>query len=743
MATGQATQVDDWEDVSDWEDAGDWADVGPQIAPVPSTAELKSKHAANVTAGQAAYKPGWSETVRTQGVAGLGSELLKGAGEAITGTPSRIVGAISAVPEFAKQVLVNPTQAGVSAIQGITEPLISPRTTGEAVAGAGIDAALMGGAAKAVGAAAKLPTAWKTYQGAQVGNRFKAGLGIADTDVRALNAVDQSLGTLRGGTKAKVPFTNSESAAKFIKGHNDKFFKTHRAELAEINSSLPVEFMGEQTSLQNVSSEITRLNKRLHNYQSQDPKTRAIMEEVNPSLKADVERLHAARDVVNGAIDTVAPQSARQADIMRTYFNLKELEDLTSARAAQLKAARDIAKGSKVPVGQVLKDMIFNRTLLGAPGGGAQISARTLQVLKNRLSGPKVDPEVFFKIAGKKFKHVKAAEPITPAQRQIPSHTGPDPSGVIPMSQRGVGAQFEAVTEGMNQPGRPGQLALPAAESVQLPSEMNPPRPVRGLLPGQSQKLLPGGSQFDLEQPTYDVVPPSGGYYPEPIQVPQRGMPSNPNQLFEGDIRGGYRFRDPAQQTPQINPVPRRISALTPEQAAEEQIARRSGRFVERRKTIGEGANPSLADYHRYVRGEEGVGNFIDTMDRTLPAAKPAQSGFPLSKLRPGERGSIKIGPGHPQAEGIDFNRFDAVLNDRGEVTLTRKIRATEIPMLEQMGFNKFVEDAKQLITRNKGVPFSSQELEILRRGYMDRVSAGLDKDPLIAAGQVDISRWK
>jgi len=82
---------------------------------------------------------------------------------------------------------------------------------------------------------------------------------------------------------------------------------------------------------------------------------------------------------------------------------------------------------------------------------------------------------------------------------------------------------------------------------------------------------------------------------------------------------------------PQIAPVPqpkpvvkgsyfgpeRRTSALSPAQAAEEQIARRSGRFMERRKTIGEGANPDLADYHRYYRGEPGAAEFLENFDRT------------------------------------------------------------------------------------------------------------------------------
>lgn len=90
----------------------------------------------------------------------------------------------------------------------------------------------------------------------------------------------------------------------------------------------------------------------------------------------------------------------------------------------------------------------------------------------------------------------------------------------------------------------------------------------------------------------------------------------------------------PTLPVPQIGPVPnvnvtpikqsvylgpdRRRSPLDP--AVIEESRRRAVQGgierSERRRTVGEGATPSLADYHRYNRGETGTADFLENFDR-------------------------------------------------------------------------------------------------------------------------------
>jgi hypothetical protein len=381
-----------------------------QIAAPPA---LQAAHAKNVAAEAEAYKPSWAETFRTQGVTGLGSEMLKGAGEAITKTPSRIMGTISAVPEFAKQVITNPTQAGVEMIKGTTEPLISPRTTGEALGATAIDAALTGGAVKAISKTARIPGAWKAKQASLASDRIVAGLGISPTNQRGINAVDKSLGTLRTFTNAKKPFSNLDNLSDFVERSSQRYFDKHHGSIAEINKSVKVMVDDEEFSMPSALNERARLNKRLHRYLEQDPKTQAIMEEVNPKLKDDVLRLDAFRDGINTALDTAAPQSASQAEIMRQYSHLKELSEISRARAKEVSAINRITRGSKEPAGAIAKDAAITLATFGFRGGG-QIPARTLGLLRQTWQGPRVDPNKLIRRAGKKFRHIAPADEILP-----------------------------------------------------------------------------------------------------------------------------------------------------------------------------------------------------------------------------------------------------------------------------------------------------------------------------------------
>lgn len=126
------------------------------IAEMRGAPDLKATHAANVAAGEAAYKPSWMETyeqgAKTGGGPGgflaVAQQMGKDVGSAIEETPARLGSMIAGAPQMAMSILENPTKAGVKLIESSTEPLISPRTTGKALTEAAIDTALTAGVAK-------------------------------------------------------------------------------------------------------------------------------------------------------------------------------------------------------------------------------------------------------------------------------------------------------------------------------------------------------------------------------------------------------------------------------------------------------------------------------------------------------------------------------------------------------------------------------------------------------------------
>jgi hypothetical protein len=111
----------------------------------PSHAELKAAHEANQQVESAAYKPGWfSPEMQMPGA--IEGQLLGGAVEGIKSLPGAVAGMAGQMwegaknlvnPEAYKSVAENPIvelpgKIGAGLVQGVTEPLISPRTTGAA-----------------------------------------------------------------------------------------------------------------------------------------------------------------------------------------------------------------------------------------------------------------------------------------------------------------------------------------------------------------------------------------------------------------------------------------------------------------------------------------------------------------------------------------------------------------------------------------------------------------------------------
>lgn len=151
---------------------------GNEVKAGPAAREqLQAAHAKNVAAGEAAYKPSWTEAYQQGAQTGGGpggflsvmQQMAKDVPAAIAETPQRLAGMAGGLvkgagelvnPENYKSIAENPIvdlpgKVGAGIIQGTTEPLISPRTTGKALTEAAVDTALLSGAGKAVSYGAK------------------------------------------------------------------------------------------------------------------------------------------------------------------------------------------------------------------------------------------------------------------------------------------------------------------------------------------------------------------------------------------------------------------------------------------------------------------------------------------------------------------------------------------------------------------------------------------------------------
>lgn len=162
---------------------------------------------------------------------------------------------------------------------------------------------------------------------------------------------------------------------------------------------------------------------------------------------------------------------------------------------------------------------------------------------------------------------------------------------------------------------RPQQRMLPPAsgETV-LPRSSNPVQP----LPGQPPLINP------VPEPRKISL---GGEAPPPSTY--AALPSGQTGTIEG-VSGDYSGIR-LDQTGELKWVPTRTLSVFPNRrrspldpAVVEESRRRSvqggvERSERRRKTVGEGGNLTQGDYHRYVRGERGAGDFLNTMDRTKP----------------------------------------------------------------------------------------------------------------------------
>lgn len=587
--------------------------AAPSIAPPPSLEELRAQRVRTASPKEL-RNIHFGENIpvgQQQDQRSVVGEALQGA---LIRRPAQMIGGtLNAIPEMIHQAnnAKPPTvgqlrsQGGTAALGGgmtpeagiqinkvPVEPFVklatgTPTETGEAAFDVGATLLPMKGAmAEGIeNSAAKLASERATRHAGAVHDSLMAGLGINPNDQRAITALQKGVPILRSMTKSPRPFRTSQSFANFADRQAAKYFETHHENLADALKGTQVTVGEDQMALSKALEERASLNKRLNKYDAADPKTQGIMEETNPKLQSDLDRRSAIRDAINSAIDTAAPQSSPQADIMRNYSHLKEVAEIAVPRAQQLEAMRAIARGSREPIGTLLKDTAIQAatgTLAGRPLKWT--AAQRAKVLRG-ATGTSLDPEIAFGRASRRFQYVKPAETITP--KPIPMTTPvavpagtqgelplvPQEVGTVATSQQGapVGTFPNELTQQFNQPlnvPAPGQQNLQfvpeGVGTAATAPQFNPEQSTMTFPNELTQRFnqspqLPSGQQQIPFAPTLASTPETVGGLGQTFPPYQ---PTGPVQIINGvpyeRVQGGLRqlpanFRQPA---PTISPVP-------------------------------------------------------------------------------------------------------------------------------------------------------------------------------------------
>lgn len=378
MPQAQLTDFDDLGFQPEGNKSTTFDDLGFVQEGAPSTAkfpakqqpDLKAQHAANVKAGAAAYKPGWLESYQLGGLPFIQSQMmgapaLSGAMEAIAGAPKRFAETIMGAPAFVRDVLTGKgAQIGTQMIQGMTEPLMSPRTTGEAIAGGAADAALMGMIGKTAGvmtrgqqAAGKaigtyMAPSSRATRAAEVGtNQVVAGLH--PKNIKTARAVKSARADINDYlVKSGRDFTDSATFRDVVGEAADDFYVSNYKPLADSLNGIPVEHQGALRPFEQLIERRGEINKTLGRlgYFDKSPLARSLAR-TQPQVQKLVEELDELKGSLNTAVDQLAPTNEGAAKILRRYADMKEVSDVAKTQADRIELAKMIESGQAEPLG--------------------------------------------------------------------------------------------------------------------------------------------------------------------------------------------------------------------------------------------------------------------------------------------------------------------------------------------------------------------------------------------------------
>lgn len=429
-----------------------------------SREQLLAEHQANVAAGEAAYKPGYAETFRTRGLGGVGEELAKGAVEGITKTPERIGGMIQGLTQGAaglvdpsryKSIAENPIvdlpgQLGAGLVTGLTEPLISPRTTGESATGAVIDVAATAGIGKTLGLAA-------TKLGPAAGRRIVQS--IIKPVKGELQFGKDPVGAVLG---EKIVGNSLDDYLKNVSGRKAELMSGVESQLASSTKTVGI---NEITSL--LDNEMGRLKRSvgITNKDALMGRIETLQAEIldrYPNKQLTLPEVHALRREIDDTIPRFTSEAIEQEANKYKYQFRSGLNRLIEDRAPGVKQAnrrvselidvenalnRRILQAGNAPVGQGATTLGTIGGLAGAAIGGpagvipGSLGGAAAGMAKNLLGSTAAKTR-----AARALNRFGKKDRVTLKQAM---QTDPDIAPVLselPLPQRGLGAALAALS---------------------------------------------------------------------------------------------------------------------------------------------------------------------------------------------------------------------------------------------------------------------------------------------------------
>lgn len=362
---------------------------------------ILAEHQANTQAEAQQYNPGWLDTLTRRGMQGVGEELMSGAGHAIANTPQRLVGMVTGlagkVNETAQRVtdaseykglgdnpIVNlPGEIGAGLVKGMTEPLIGPKSTGEAVAGMAIDTALGGAALK----------------GAKVGSKLASKRHLELVDARLAKALAPegtpgSQNFLRNLKEARAnlyptakSWKDMRSFADAAKGAADKFFQdnygvirqyftdtripgVHIAKgIVDLKNRLRPEQAAEGAQIADLAKKYgnnrdftlaeledyrSTLDAQLQKIEIASQLDRARLLKADPYAAALQRQVNATRHLINTTVDKVGNLvPGETAKVLRTYRSMRDIAERADKAAPKIELSNVVQKGTRLGVSEI------------------------------------------------------------------------------------------------------------------------------------------------------------------------------------------------------------------------------------------------------------------------------------------------------------------------------------------------------------------------------------------------------
>jgi len=542
---------------------------------------------------------GWIEAATTLGPSGVQDELLRGAKEAIVNTPRRIGSAISGVVGAAKKFadpaeykgiadnpIVNlPGEVGAGLVQGMTEPLMSPRTTGEAFTGGAIDTTLLVKGAQVLGG---MPGRVASNLAARDKLRLAKGknqlITVIEPTPRNIKAVENGyhhIDEYVQNTGAK--WKDVDSFAKVAEDAEAAFEAAH---IEPINNAL--KGVPEYGPLKAKRAELNKALERM-GYFEKDSTARAIARS-SPAVQELATQKGIVQASLNELVDKMAPVSGGASNLMNQWSDLIQISRQAHLAGVKNDAARRVAMASAPGATRSAATKVVEgvSSVTSAPWR----AGRKMVTGRGSLETPALSPDTLARRAANNLtkkspvlrtsarRAIDRPPPIQAEPIKLPgaksantaTETGQVEMPFVPQEVGGIPQQvggFEGPQRGLFdfevEGASPERAALRAqADAIRHPSDAPqqlalPPRTGGDIVPSGAEPIqLPSNAQRPLLAERSVVSPPDTTPPPArtlPVQPRERTPASRQDELlqnFGGTIRS--RERGPSAAPPSKAP---------------------------------------------------------------------------------------------------------------------------------------------------------------------------------------------